>query len=152
MSEIPHIQTNSDGSIHVPDTQAPVNEKHYLVDRLLKGYDPYLELQFIPPGSRGPLDTKPWRVICRQPGMNPYIIGHYDDADERLLARIIRADNSKGNVLSEMDALNKAREAIRRTQEQDALRESHALAAAIFRSPKYHFKHDGVDYGESGGR
>lgn len=150
--EIPHIQTNSDGSIHVPDTQAPVNETHHRVDRLLKGYDPYLELQFIPPGSRGFLDTKPWRVVHRPPNGQAYIIGHYEDADERLLARIIRADNAQQNVLSEMDAMNKAREALKRAEEQDALRESHALAASIFRSPKYHYKHNGVDYGELGGR
>lgn len=152
MPEIPHIQTNSDGTIYVPDTQAPVNETHHRVDRLLKGYDPYLELQFIPPGSRGTLDTKPWRVVHRPPNGQDYIICYADDADERLLARIIRADNAQKNVLTEMDALNKAREAIKRAEEQDAMRESHALAASIFRSPKYHYKHNGVDYGELGGR
>lgn len=146
------IQTNGDGSIYVPDTQAPVNETHHRVDRLLKGYDPDLELQFIPPGSRGALDTKPWAVVCRPRNGNPYTIGFYDDADERLLARIIMADGAKHDVLSEMDALNKAKEAIKRLTEQDAMRESHAQAAAIFRSPKYHYKHGGVDYGELRGR
>lgn len=149
---IPHIQTNSDGSLYVPDAQAPINETHHRVDRLLKGYDPDLELQFIPPGSRGALDTKPWRVVCRPPNQQAYVIGYYDDADERLLARIIMADNGKQNVLNEMDAMNKAKEALRRAEEQDALRESHALAASIFRSPKYHYKHNGVDYGATGGR
>ena len=144
----PHIQTNSDGSIYVPDPQAPINETHYRVDRLLKGYDPELELQFIPPGSRGALDTKPWAVVHRPRNGRPYTIGFYEDADERLLARIIRADNAKQNVMSEMDALNKAREAIKKLEEQDALRESHAQAAAIFRSPKYHYKHNGVDFGD----
>jgi hypothetical protein len=144
----PRIPTNSDGSIYVPDTQAPVNETHHRVDRLLKGYDPDLELMFIPPGSRGALDTKPWAVVHRPPNSRPYYIGYYDDADERLLARIIMADNAKHNVLSEMDALNKAREAIKRLEEQDAMREVHHQAASIFRSPKYHYKHNGVDYGE----
>lgn len=144
----PHIPTNSDGSIYVPGTQTPINETHHRVDRLLKGYDPNLELMFIPPGSRGPLDTKPWAVVCRPPNGREYYVGHYDDADERLLARIIMADNSKFNVLTEMDALNKARDAIKRLEEKDAMRESHAKVAAIFRSPKYHYRHDGVDFGE----
>jgi hypothetical protein len=143
-----HIPTNSDGSVYVPDAQAPVNETHRRIDELLKGYDPDLELMFIPPGSRGPLDTKPWAVVCRPRNAQPYYIGYYEDADERLLARIIMADNAKQNVLTEMDAMNLAREAIKRKTEQDALRESHAQAAAIFRSPKYHYKHNGVDFGE----
>ena len=142
------IQTNSDGSIYVPGTEQPITERHLRIDELLKGYDPYLELQFIPPGERGLLDTKPWRVVHRPPNAQAYIVLYADDADERLLARIIRADNAKQNVLTEMEALNKAREAVKRAEERAALRESHALAASIFRSPKYHYKHNGVDFGE----
>lgn len=144
----PHIPTNSDGSVYVPDSQAPVNETHHRVDRLLKGYDPDLELMFIPPGSRGALDTKPWAVVHRPRNGKPYYVGYYDDADERLLARIIMADNAKQDVLTEMDALNKARDAIKRLEEQDAMREVHAKAAAIFRSPKYNYRDGGVNYGE----
>jgi hypothetical protein len=144
------IRTNSDGTIYVPGADQPITERHKRIDELLKGYDPYLELQFIPPGERGALDTKPWRVVHRPPNRNAYVVFYADDADERMLARIIRADNAQKNVLTEMEAMNKAREAIKRAEEQAALRESHALAASIFRSPKIHYKHGGVDFGEPG--
>jgi len=139
---------NRDGSIYIPGAEQPVTERHHRIDELLKGYDPYLELQFIPPGSRGVLDTKPWRVVHRPPNRQPYIVLHADDADERLLARIIRADNGRQNVLNEMEAMNLAKEAIKRAEEQAALREAHAQAAAVLRSPKDHYKIGKVDFGE----
>lgn len=140
---------NSDGSIYIPGAEQPITERHHRIDELLKGYDPYLELQFIPPGGRGVLDTKPWRVVHRPPNAPAYIILYADDADERLLARIIQADNGRQNVLTEMEAINAAKEALKRAEEQAALRETHAEAASIFRSPKYHYRHNGVDFGES---
>jgi len=142
-------QLNRDGSIYIPGTQQPITERHHRVDELLKGYDPDLELMFIPPESRGPLDVKPWAVICRpRNGSAPYYVCYADDADERLLARVIMADNSRQNVLKEMEAMNLAKEAIKRAEEQAAMQEAHAMAAAVLRSPKDHYKIGGVDFGE----
>lgn len=142
------VHLNRDGSLYVPGADQPITERHKRVDELLKGYDPYLELQFIPPGSRGPLDTKPWVVVHRPPNAPAYPVFYADDADERLLARVMMADNARQNVLTEMEALNTAKEAIKRAEEKAALREASAQAAAIIRSPKYHYKHNGVDFGE----
>lgn len=146
------INLTSSGAIHVPDRDAPITEKHRRVDELLRGYDPYLELMFIPPGSRGVLDTKPWAVVHRLPGAEPYYVGFFDDADERLLAAVIRADNLKKSVLSEMDALNLAQDALKRKEEQEAMEEAHAFAASVLRSRKYNYKHNGVNFGEFRGR
>ena len=136
------------GGIHVPDRNAPITETHRRVDELLRGYDPYLELMFIPPESRGPLDTKPWAVVHRPPNAQAYYVGFFDDADERLLAHVISIDNNRGSVLNKVDALNSAREALRLKEQADARAEAHAMAASIFRSPKIHYKHGGVDFGE----
>ena len=142
------IQLNGDGSIHVPGTNDAITETHRRVDELLKGYDPDLELMFIPPGSRGPLDTKPWAVVCRPRNGKPYTVGFFDDADERLLAHIMSIDNAQGNVLSKVDALNKAREALQIKERQEAMMEAGLIAASVLRSPKIHYKHNGVDFGE----
>ena len=143
-------RTNRDGSIHVPGTGDVITERHKRVDELLKGYDPYLELMFIPPENRGVLDTKPWAVVCRPPNAPAYYVFFADDADERMLARIIRADNARQNVLTEMEAMNLAKEALLRAEERASRMEDHALAASVFRSTKYHYKHNGVDFGEPG--
>jgi hypothetical protein len=142
------IKTNSNGSIYVPGVEQPITDKHYRIDELLKGYDPYLELMFIPPENRGVLDTKPWAVVHRPPNAPAYYVFFADDADERMLARIIRADNARRNVLTEMEAMNIAKEAIKRAEEKEAMRESHAMAAAVLRSPKDHYKIGKVDFGE----
>lgn len=146
------ISLNSDGSIHVPGASDVITETHRRVDELLKAYDPDLELMFIPPGSRGPLDTKPWAVVCRPPHQKAYYVGFFEDADERLLAAIIRADNARGSVLDRVDALNTAREALLMKERQEAMMESGLIAASVLRSPKIHYKHNGVDFGELGRR
>lgn len=146
------IALDPNGGIHVPVKDEPITEKHRRIDELLRAYDPYLELHFIPPGSRGPLDTKPWAVICRVPGRQPYTVGFFDDADERLLAHIISIDNAQGNVLNRVDALNKATEAVRMKEQQEARMEAGLIAASVLRSPKIHYKHDGVDFSELRGR
>lgn len=146
------ILLNQNGSIHVPLKDEPITEKHRRVDELLKAYDPYLELHFIPPGSRGPLDTKPWAVIHRVPGRPAYTVGFFDDADERLLARIISIDNAQGNVLNRVNAYNVAVEALQMKEQQEARMEAGLIAASVLRSPKIHYKHDGVDFSELRGR
>lgn len=135
------------GNIHVPDAQAPINEDHRRIAEILKEYDPYLELHFIPPGSRTMTDVKPWAVVCRQPGMDPYVIFYCDDANELLLARVIRADNANKNVLNEIEAANLAVEALQAKRMGEERHEAHLQAAAILASSKTHYKHNGVDFG-----
>lgn len=146
------IMLDPNGSIHVPLKDAPVTEKHRRIDELLRAYDPYLELHFIPPGSRGPLDTKPWAVVCRPPNAPAYTVGFFDDADERLLARIISIDNAQGNVLNRVNAYNVAVEALQMKEQQEARMEAGLIAASVLRSPKIHYKHGGVDFSELRGR
>jgi hypothetical protein len=145
------IQLNANGGIYVPGSQEPITDTHRRIQELLKEYDPYLELMWIPPESRGSLDTKPWAVVHRPPNADPYYVFYADACDERILARILRADNAKRNVLSEVEAANLAREAMIMKEHKEARMEDHHMAASILRSPKFHYKHNGVDY-ESWGR
>lgn len=149
MSNKININRTRDGLIRVPNMPLPAGlaEKGMRIDALLKGIDRYLELMFIPPENRGILDTKPWAVVHRPPNMPEYYVLYAEDADERLLARVLRADTSKTNVLSEVEALNKAREAMNAKEQADRMAESHALAYSIWNSPKIHYKHGGVDFG-----
>ena len=149
MSNTPRLNRTSDGLLRIPDQPLPagVIEKGLRVDALLKGIDPYLELMFIPPEDRGILDTKPWAVVHRPPGIAPYYVLYAEDADERLLARVLRADSSKQDVLSEVEAMNKAREAMNAKEQADRMAEAHALAYSVWNSTKIHYKHNGVDFG-----
>jgi hypothetical protein len=146
------IKLTRTGNIHVAMQEAFVSETHRRVAELLQEYDPYLELHWIPPGSRGQYDVAPWAVVHNPPHMDAYTVFYTEDADERLLARVIQADNANKNVLTEMEARNKAHEALRLHQERENRQESHALAAAVLRSNKFHYKHGGVDFGNEPGR
>ena len=142
------MDLTSDGLIHVQDNSDPVSETHRRVAEIIQDYDPYLELHWIPPGSRGPLDSKPWAVVHRPPGKPAYYVLFAEDADERLLARLFSADNRDKNVLAEMDKMNDAVQALKLKKEMEERQDSHDLAASILRSRKIHYRHNGVDYGE----
>jgi hypothetical protein len=147
------IKTTSSGRIFINPHEAEIqSEKHRRVNELIQAYDPYLELHWIPPGSRGPYDIAPWAVVHAPPGVEPYTVFFAEDADERMLARIMRSDNARGNVLNQMEAMNLAAEALKRKQQQEEMQELHEIAAAVLRSPKIHYKHGGVDFGELRGR
>lgn len=141
------IKLTRNGNIHVAVQEAFVSEKHRRVAELLHEYDKYLELHWIPPGSRGQYDVAPWAVVHNPPNMDAYTVFYAEDADERLLARVIRADNMHKDVLTEMEAQNKAREALKMHEDRENRQEAHELAAAVLRSGKYHYKHGGVDFG-----
>ena len=142
------IKVTRSGHIDVGIQEEFVTEKHRRVDELLKAYEPTLELHWIPPGSRGTMDLAPWAVVHRPHDGPAYTVFFAEDADERLLARVIRSDGMHHNVLSEVEALNKAREALQMKEAWEARQEDHRLAAAILRSRKEHYKHNGVDFGE----
>jgi len=67
--------------------------------------------------------------------------------DERLLEAVYRYDTQKhGDVLSEIDARNKARRDMVRKEHQDQMEEAHDLAAHVLRSNKIRYRHNGVVY------
>lgn len=143
-----------DGSIYFPTSDGTfVSEKQRRVAEILKDYYEHLELQWIPPGERGPQDYA-FRVVDRTPGKRPYVVCFGQECDERLLSNVFRADQSRGGkTLDILDAHNAAVEALRLKQAMEEREEWHALAYSILRSTKIHYRHGGIDFGKPfGGR
>ena len=142
-----------DGSIYFPASDGSfVSEKQRRVAEILKDYYQYLELQWIPPGERGPQDYA-FRVLDRTPGRKPYVVSFAEEADERLLAKVFSADQAKGNALNYIDAHNAAIEALKLKQKMEERQEWHDIAYSVLRSKKIHYKHRGIDFGKPhGGR
>lgn len=136
----------ADGHYYLPEGGAFVSEKQRRIAEILSDYDPTLELQWIPPGQRSSDDVA-FRVVHRPPGRPPYIVLTASELDERLLARVFDYDQRRGaQSLGSIENYNNALELVRAKVEHEKLQEAHELAAAIIRSPKYHYRHNGVDY------
>ena len=104
----------------VADDGSWVNEKFAQLAEIIKDYDPYLELQWIPPGQRDEEADKknPYRIVDSR---SNYIVMHASELDtpESILARLWGADNTRGNVLESLDAHNAAAEAFKLKSRMD---------------------------------
>lgn len=133
---------------YIVTDQGFVSEKHQRVAEIISEYDPDLELVWIPPAQRIPGDEgKEFAVLHTKHG-NKYVAMYAkeDEVDERLLARLWNADERNGNVLSKIDAMNAAVEAMRLKEQMDRLEERNDIAKHILNSPRARYKHDGVVY------
>lgn len=132
------------GDVYVPAEDGTfISEKHARIAEIIKDYEPTLELAWIPPDKRNPGD-KPFAVIHRPLGGQPYIVCYADEADERLLGRVFSMDQAAGNPLAAMDAHNAAIKAVELKKQQEEMDEAHDLAASVLRSPLNVYKHNGV--------
>lgn len=144
--------TNS-GNIYFPTNDGIwISENQRRVAELIKDYDRNLELQWIPPGERGP-DDYAFRVVDFTPGKPPYAACFAHEADERLLAKLFAADNAKnGGTLNILEIMNAAVEAIRNKERIENNQMDHEFAYSVLHSKKIHYKHNGFDFGKLGGR
>jgi len=132
------------GELYFPTESGQwISEKQRRVNEILKDYDPYLELQWIPPGERGHQDYA-FRVVDNR--AKPYVVCFAHEADERLLAQVFGADQTRGNSLSYLEKYNAAREALQLKEAMEKNHEANELAYSILHSNKFHYKHNGVDY------
>lgn len=97
-----------------------VSEQFQRLAEIIKDYDPYLELRWIPPGQRD-TDADKKNPYCIIDTRSNYIVMFASERDnpESILARLWSADNKHGSVLDRLDAENAAREAFRLKAEMD---------------------------------
>lgn len=144
--QLSHLMAN--GHYYLPEGGHFVSQKQVRIHQILKDYDPNLELQWIPPGSRSEPDVA-FRVVCRPPGGAPYVVLTAPEADERVLARVFESDQRRaaqrlgtnGNLLNFIDNYNNALELVKAKEREEQRMEDHAIAAAAFANEKSHFRH-----------
>jgi hypothetical protein len=91
-----------------------VDENFARLAEIVKDYDPYLELRWIPPGQRES-DAEKKNPYCIIDTRSNYIVMFASERDtpQSILARLFTADNKHGSVLDRLDAENAAAEAFR---------------------------------------
>jgi hypothetical protein len=137
------------GNIYFPTDKGQwISEKQRQVAEVISDYDPNLRLQWIPTNERGS-DDYAFRVVDFSPGRTPYAVLFAHEADERLLARVFEADNSRnGGVLNVLDRINAAAEILEAKKQEESIAEGTEMAYSILHSKKIHYKHNGIDFGK----
>jgi len=134
------------GNIAIPTEDGTwVSEDTERIARILKDYDPDLELRWIPPARREPGD-KPFCVIHHAPNGSHYVVGYFDKCDENLLATIFNSDSTKNDPIAFADAKNAAERAILMKKQLDEAEERQDFIATLVKSNKHSFKHAGIDW------
>ena len=130
------------------DRGGDMSKTHERVARMLKEYNPELELQYIPEQDRGAFDAKPFRVIHNSPRFGVYIVGHFaaKDVNETLIAHIFKHDRKNRSVITDLEDDERAREAMLMRAALDKHEERLDLAHSILRSKKNVYRHNGKKY------
>jgi len=110
-----------------------VSENWSHLNELLQGFDPGLELHWIPTDKRMTDEKYPYRIIHRPPAtssMAPYIVMYCRETDspQEVFAKIIAGDNWKTNVQAQLDARITAQRLFERKKQLDEMAEAADLA------------------------
>jgi ribosomal protein S28E/S33 len=124
-----------------------LSAEHMRIAEIIQDYDPYLELIWIPPNQRDHNDTFPFAVRHNPPGKESYIVFKLreTEVDHRVLARLFRGDNSKGDILSVIESEEAARRLLEMKKQKDEMEEARELAAWAVKA-KPGAKHNGVRF------
>jgi hypothetical protein len=125
-----------------------LSQDHERVAQLLKDYNPELELQYIPENERSAFDAKPFRVVHNSPKFGVYVIGNFavDEVNEKLVSFVFKHDAKNRDVLSDLEAEEAAREALRLRKILDEHEERQDFGKSLIQSPLHTYRHAGKKY------
>lgn len=129
---------------------------------ILRDYNPYLELAFIPRSKRDETDTKPFAIIDNSPWRPQNVVRHLTEAEadnpQAILQWLFEGDLSKHGV-SELAARAQAAETAEKLlmhkKNAEIAAERQELAEAIVRGgrdKKNFYRHNGKVFTEGGAR
>lgn len=132
------------------------------LQEILKDYNPYLDLVFIPSSQRDEADTKPFAIMDRSPWKPASIVRHLSQTEaedpEKVLSWLFEGDLSK-HGFSEIVAREKARtfaaDLVKEKYNADLAAERQELVAALAtggRDKKHWFRHNGKVFTDQGVR
>lgn len=102
----------------------------------VQAYDPNLKVQYLDPALADDITDAPYRILEKCPDGNWRVVFTVWELDERVLERLYRADNQRGNILHGLDGANLL---AKRNQERRYKDEQEALAEMVrdtIKSPK----------------
>lgn len=129
---------------------------------VLKDYNPYLELVFVPTNKRDATDTHPYAIRDNSPWRRGYIVKRITEQEmgnpEKILAWLFEGDLSKHSLNEIMNrelAEKAANELLRMKREQDIAEERRELSEQIIKGGRYKksvYRHNGKIFTDGGAR
>lgn len=127
-----------------------VSQKHMDIATVINEWNPSIHLVWIPPKDRETEDDRkyPFAVVHMQGDGRQYVIFRVseNELDERIIARLWASDNSRHNVLANIEAEEAAREALRLRRQMEEEEARRDLVGSILKSPKNVYRHNGIEY------
>lgn len=122
-----------------------VSEEFERLAQVIKDYDEYLELRWIPTDKRTRDDKEPYIVVDVRTN-SPVLYATELDTPVDILERLFNADNKHGNVLTRLETRNTAIEVLNKRKQLDELEELHDKANFMLNSPLHTINMNGKKF------
>ena len=125
-----------------------ISAKVSRIVELIRGYDPRLDVMWIPPDKRQ-LNDPAFVITERSSDGKIHEIFHVQSEefmDERVLEQVYMADTAKHDVNGRIEAHNKAIRDAQALQARDNNEARLDLAKSLLQSPLHTYKHNGKTY------
>ncbi len=123
-----------------------VSEKVARISEIIRDFNPYLQLVWIPPENRTETDTTPpFAIMDTTPGKEPYVVFTIkeNELDERVLAKLFQGDLAHNDVLARLEAEEKAATVLKLKEQMDKAEERKDFVKSVVGSGKHSFRHNG---------
>lgn len=120
--------------VYVPTEHGWVSESFMRLAEVIKQYDPYLELRWIPPGKRTRADKKPYVVVDTRNNESIFYADETETPTE-ILRRLFMIDNKNGNVLSRIEAEDAARKVMEYKKQMDEMEQAMDETKFLMQTP-----------------
>lgn len=136
------------GSAVILGAGGALSVKHERIAEVIQDLDPTLELAYIPEDRRSTFDKHPFAVIHRPPGGQPYIAMTMaeNEVDERVIAKLIKRNTHKSDVLNEIEASEAALRLVQAKEQMEEVEEAREFAQTVLKSNKHYYRHNGRVY------
>ena len=114
-----------------------LSAEHQRIAEIIHDYQNDLELAWVPPKSRELNEAYPFAVIHRPEGSEPYVVMRLkeDEVDHRVLSRLWKNDNTKHDVLGDIEREENAARVVMMKMQQEIDEEANELAAFMVKAP-----------------
>lgn len=137
-------------NVYDQDAGVFVSQEHQDIATIIQDYNPELHLVWIRPQDRTTAEDRkfPFAVMHMPRDGEPYIVMQIreNELDQRVLARIFEADQSKGDPLAKLNAHNQAAQVLKEYRRAQEVEELNDLHETILKSPLHTFRHNGKTY------
>lgn len=125
--------------VYIATDHGWIDENFERLARVVKEYDDYLELGWIPPDKRTREDKEPYCIIDTRINQ-PVMYATADAKPHEILARLIMADNKDESVLAKIEAEEAAQKLLQMQEWNDSLAEGHDISRFLFNTPLYYVR------------